>query len=322
MKTQSLSRQIALVLCVFLAFNLFLKIAGRNSPPRHLLRDLSHAPHFDIVFLGNSLMAAGMNTKAFHQEEHKRGLQSELFNMALGATSPLEHLILLKRTVDKQSHFQTLVYGFFDMQLTEPVPPLLEGNRGMSYYTDPVTVARYYAKNQLESAGIIAQGKIPYLTERSTLWSKVELVRRKIGQYGMPPANTNSFGRVGDFTALEASSTEQFRKECHEAVTKNLPLDAPVLGLIQLARKSATHIVIVEMPMPSRHRNLFYLNSDWDNYRSHVKNLTALNGAVFLDASSWLDDDNQFADALHLNAAGADIFSRRLADELLLRHLD
>jgi len=52
--------------------------------------------------------------------------------------------------------------------------------------------------------------------------------------------------------------------------------------------------------------------------RAHLQNLAAASGAVYVNASDWVRDDQKFEDAMHLNEAGAKFFSVQLAKSILL----
>ena len=65
--------------------------------------------------LGNSLMAAGFDSSAFDQ--YLGSPNAVAFNAGLGSSYPVEHLILLRRALRDHSTINTVIYGFFDLQL-------------------------------------------------------------------------------------------------------------------------------------------------------------------------------------------------------------
>jgi len=67
------------------------------------------------------------------------------------------------------------------------------------------------------------------------------------------------------------------------------------------------------MPMPTRHRKLFYSTQSWQDLQRHVRNSAQDQGAVYVEASDWVTADDYFEDATHLSADGARFFSARLA---------
>ena len=100
-----------------------------------------------------------------------------------------------------------VVYGFLDTHLTDPVDggwDSLVGNRALAYYVDPEAARRLYAANSPAQALILQiVGQVRALSRRYAIWAKVELLRRKLGEMGMPAKETNRFGRTEDFALLE-----------------------------------------------------------------------------------------------------------------------
>ena len=154
------------------------------------------------------------------------------------------------------------------------------------------------------------------IAERSSAWSKIELLRRSIEEVGMPPKKTNRYGRVEDFGALEASDIQSFNARCYEVLKAQSGFSAPVQAIVRLAREHGAQIVFVEMPMPSKHRNTFYSSPAWTRVRQHLRELAVTQGAAYVSASDWVKDDDQFEDATHLNETGAKTFSGRLASAI------
>jgi len=154
---------------------------------------------------------------------------------------------------------------------------------------------------------------VPYLTERGQIWSKVERARRRFSEYGKTTqAATNTFGRAGDFVALEASSEKQFAADCAGAVARNVPLSPPVAALIADAKRSGSRVMVVAMPLSPTHKTRFCSSPQWLAYRAHVESLVKTAGGEFVVASDWVPDADDFADNLHLNEAGAVVYSTRI----------
>src|SRR5271156_1831292 len=74
--------------------------AGRlaqNSVPRRLMRTINSAPaRIDVLGIGNSLMAAGFDSKAFEATFLKAGRPVIAVNAGIGATSVIEPLVLAR----------------------------------------------------------------------------------------------------------------------------------------------------------------------------------------------------------------------------------
>ena len=300
--------QFALAGVVLVGANVFIHRSAANSVPRRLLRTADRAEPATDLFLGNSVMEAGIDTDAFAAA--KPGSKS--LNLGLGSTSPVEHYLLFRR---QEKHRGSVVYyGFFDTELTDPPSrgwDTLEGNRSMAYYVDPEVALQYYAPDSVVKAFVFRLcSHVPMAAERYTIWARVERLRRFFGEFGLPGKDTNRFGRAEDFALLE-SAPEDFAARCERARAAGLPLSGPITAILELAKERGSPVVAVEMPMPSGHRDRNYSRPEWAAYQSYVRNLVREAGGTYLDASDWVGDDG-FADHLHLNSSGSRVFSGRL----------
>src|SRR5437762_6619427 len=108
---------IATLLVVLIVYNItILRNAARTQRGRLLARIQSMPLHTDCIFLGNSLVEAGCDVEAFASEfPAERNLKP--INLALGATSRAEHLLILKDALERSVRLKYLIYGFFDDQL-------------------------------------------------------------------------------------------------------------------------------------------------------------------------------------------------------------
>ncbi|MDO8431584.1 MAG: hypothetical protein Q7S58_04155 [Candidatus Binatus sp.] len=265
--------------------------------------------------LGNSLMAAGFSAAAF--DRYTKPLRAIAFNAALGASDPVEHLMLLRRALKRDPTVMTVIYGFFDFQLTGPLVAANSdfiGNRAASYYLEPELVLEYSDMSPRDRFDFNLMRHVPLLVERGTIWEKVELVRRAMSQLGMPPVATNRMGQVSDFAMLEADSPAAFAARSERAIAEHAKLSAPIAQIIEQSKQHGARVVIVEMPMHPYHQRTFYSLPAWSKYRDYVRSLVEQAGGNYLNASDWIERADDFADHLHLSAAGADDFSRRLAD--------
>jgi len=295
---------------VLVCVNFALQGWAVNTMPRQLLRHARLASSPTTLFLGNSTMAAALDETTF--AEASPG--SRPLNMALGATQPTEHYLLLRqRPLDRGA---TVVYGFIDTQMTDPVDgswTALVGNRALAYYVEPDVAANLFAPESPKwRAGFLLVAHVPLLRERSVFWSRVEGARRFLAGVGLPRQATNRFGRAQDFALLEADPAE-FVRRCAAAADR--PFSRPVAEILQRAQTNGNPVYVLEMPMTSTHRARFFTSEAWQTYRVHVRALVQQSGARFLDASDWISDD-LFADPLHVSEAGARAFSARLAGEL------
>jgi hypothetical protein len=146
--------------------------------------------------------------------------------------------------------------------------------------------------------------------DRGAIWAKVEILRRSMAQHGMPAQNANNFGRAADFSLLEPTNADLFRRECEAAI--QLPLASPVIGLLHQAHEANIAIAVIEMPMRRSHRSLFYYTESWNEYIAHVRELLDPYNVTFVDASDWIKDDSLFTDSLHLSTMGAVTLTQRI----------
>ncbi len=310
----------AILLLVLVGYNFVIHRTAKSTLRHHLLTSLSEIPvDTDFLFLGNSLVEAGCDTSAFRDAWPTGETAPKPVNIALGATSPVEHYLILKHALDRPIHPKYLVYGFFDDQLNAPVRgdwADLVGNRAFSYYFPDEAAALYSPGSWLKKWQLRIVGHIPMLAERSSFWGKVELLRRGIEDIGMPKQQTTRYGRVQDFAALEAADLPSFNRRCQAILSQHAGFSAPIRQIIQLAQEHGITMVFLEMPLPSRHRDIFYSSPAWSEMRAYLQTLAQQNHAVYLSASDWVSDDKNFEDATHLNEQGAKYFSAKLAESL------
>ena len=306
-RTRFLLQTLLFGLCL-VALNVVVARLSRHSVTRQTVRRLDAAGPVTDLFLGNSLVAAGIDVGVWRRTRPEAvGL-----NAGLGASSPVEHNLLLRRGLATRP--RRVVYGYFDRQLTAPVANgfgELVGNRALVYQVDAATAAGYLADDPATALRLRLTGLAPVLVDRLAIWSKVEKLRRRLGGIGMPPARTNRFGRAEDFALLEPVDADAFAAACDADVAADLPLPACVEDMIRLADRSGAEFVAVEMPMTARHRQAFYDTASWRRYRAWLAARIGRAGGHCIDASDWVADD-LFADHLHLAPQGAAEFTRRL----------
>jgi hypothetical protein len=320
MKTQRFLLALGVSLGVLLAFNAVIANVAAHSKRQQALAALAHPPvGTPVVFLGNSLMAAGGDPNAFRSIWCAQPAAAPSLNLALSATSPVEHYLIWKTALAHDLRPKWLIYGFFDDQLNATARgdwSDLVGNRALSYYF-PSEAAKLYAPgSSLKRWQLKLTAQVPMLSERSSPWSTVERWRRQLESIGLPAKKTNRFGRVDDFGPRSAAEIASFDRRCREITESKVGFSAPVRQIIELAHDHQIRVLFVEMPMPRPHRESFYCLPVWPRLRNHVRQLAGEAGVTYLNASDWVIDDSQFADALHLNPAGARVFSARLAREL------
>lgn len=307
---------VAIALVILVAYNVLIAFAAKKTQRQHLLNALNHLPpSTDCLFLGNSLIEAGCDAGAFESSWSQPSPTPTAVNLGLGATTPVEHYLILKRAFEQPVHIKYVIYGFFDDQLNAAPDGAWEdliGNRAFSYYF-PKEAATFYTPNsRLGEWRLEMTERVPMLAERSSLWDRVELLRRQLDEIGMPKQKVNRFGRVGDFDALEAKDVPSFVQRCGAIVKVRKGFSPPIQAMIDLAHEHGAKFFFVEMPMSPRHRETFYSLPVWTEMRAHLQKLAQAQQATYITASDWVRDGANFEDTVHLNEQGARSFSAQL----------
>jgi hypothetical protein len=309
-----------ILIIILLGYNEVIRLGARNNQRHQLLSRLAAMQDdTDCIFLGNSLVEAGCNPSVFQAAWPYARSAPHAFNLALGATSPVEHYLLLNRAMQKGERIRYVIYGFFDDQLVAPVAGAfsdLVGNRALSL-DFPREAARFYSqKAWVKQCQLSLLRDIPMVAERYSLWAKVERLRRTLEGIGMPKRRTTRYGRADDFAALEPRDQAAFDQRCRKALAEKAGFSPAISAILSLVNSHGAKVVFVEMPMPSRHRRIFYSSKAWLELRNYLQTLAARERAVYLPASDWVTNDDNFEDATHLSERGAEFFSARLADSL------
>lgn len=243
---------------------------------------------------------------------------SPSMNAGLGGSKVSEHCLVLEHLLESAPSLRAVFYGFYDDLPTAPVPSELRelgGNRALVFLYPKRAAELLYPSDAFARWRLQLVARVPVVAERLAIWVKVERVRRRLAAIGLTSEENNPFGRAADFAAVEPADVPSFELALSVAANERRPFNFPLQQIMQQCRQRGVKFYFIAMPVPSRHRNLFYANSAWRDYREHVRSLTADGGGTFIDSSDWVPDEN-FYDPLHADAKGAAIFSRRLADEL------
>jgi hypothetical protein len=309
MKPYHLGIQFLLMGSVAVAINMATVRLVSNSVPRQLIRKAKDASQATDVLLGNSLIAAGIDEAAFTRVLPNR----KPLNLGLGATSPIEHLLVYSSLAVADG--TVLYYGYYDNQLT--AAPNLEwrelvGNRAIVFHHNPEIAQPFFtSRSYLDGWMFRILSKIPCFVDKQAYWGKVEQARRYVGDLGMPSKATNQFGRVEDFSLLE-QDPEAFRAECRAFVETSSELTPAVAQFFARAKSLGTKAIAIEMPMTSDHRRKYYQTPEYLAYRDRIRLLLNEYDTQLLVASDWMEDKH-FNDHVHLSSEGASSFSTRLA---------
>jgi hypothetical protein len=288
----------------------------RNSVPKKVLARSLATQSDRVIALGNSLVAAGFDEEAFDRGSQIAPSTGSV-NLGLGASTPTEHLLILRSALRAGARPATIVYGFYDFQLTQPEvfrTSDLFGNHAMLYYTEPKFAEQFFRQSFHDHIEFALMRHVPMLVERGAIWAKIERLRRGLSEQGMPREVNNRFGRAQDFSLLEAPEVSQFASDC--ASTNNRELNSAVSELIREASDKGIKVAIVEMPMHPYHVETFYRLAAWKQYTTRLREILAAQNVAFIDASNWIAREQEFADHLHLSPIGASQFSEELGNRL------
>jgi len=311
MRPRSFLAQIGVWVVALAAINVLIARLTVNALPRQIVRAIDRADRVTDVVAGNSVMVAAIDAAAFASATPNR----RVLDVALGSTSPIEHDLLVRRAMRLAP--ERVIYGFFDTQVTRPMPnglTDLKGTRAMVFYVDREQAIRLLAGDGPPAWQMRAASLVPMFVERAALWGTVERLRRSLAAIGSPPQTAGRFGRTADFAGLE-DDPAAFRAYCASAVANGTPLLRAVSDMLDAIRGGRAQPIAVLAPMTARHRRTYYDTPEWRAYLAHVRAELAIGGATYIDASSWIADAD-FEDAVHVGARGAVTFTRRLAAAL------
>ncbi len=260
------------------------------------------------------MVAAGINC-----EEFDRALGQPLsgrgsHNGGLGGTGPLQALIGWRHVMAGEDHPRTLYYGAIELMLTEEdlngIWRSAQGANAVIFLRFPEVAAEYLGLGPLERTWFLTVCRIPFFVERNSTWSKVESLRRGLGQLGRAHQEQNRFGRVEDFKQLVRGNLVRSAAVGHESLRRD------IRTILAEARSKGIRTRVVLLPVhPSRFHEI--QDPAWIGYVDRLRGLLANEGAELVVASDWIRDEAAFTDVLHLNERGAAEFSRLLARAVL-----
>jgi hypothetical protein len=308
-------------LLVIIGLNAFFRVWRHHLPYYQDLRAIDSASEPNLLLIGNSLLADRLDEALFTSIASKRGKSFRPLNTALGGIPPQEQRLFFEYALSKQPHIRTLLVGIFDFQLTAEDkigPSGLFGN-GLPGIDPAVPIsmvadAYHFDRWELLQVGVLRA--LPFLPNRGSAWRIVELLRRSMGEIGMPHAKTTDLGRASDFANLEAAGSSDFDKTAYAFLQHPDKFNASYEAVFQRTRSRGISSVIVIMPMSPFHRARFYSLQSWKLYRDALVRLANQRGIRVIDAADWCPLQEDFEDNLHMSKAGVAIFSERLAREL------
>lgn len=309
-----LARQLAVAALVLVGVNVGVARAARNTLPRQAHARLQRATSVTDLFVGNSLMAAGLDERAWQSAAPG----TVPLNASLGFTFSVEHYLLSLSYAGRPP--RRFFYGYYGDQLSEEPHARfseLRANRTLVFFADRDTAARYlYPDNPLWRAEFRVLARLPLFTERGAIWERVEVLRRRLGEYGRGQEETNRFGRARDFGFLDERA-EWFVGTLRAAPAGECSLAPALAAMLRRQRAIGSEVIVIRMPSPRRFRERYHGAPEWRAYEQCIRaRLTEAGMTRHVDAADWIEDE-LFMDPAHLGPAGATAFTRRLAATVL-----
>jgi lysophospholipase L1-like esterase len=87
-------------------------------------------------------------------------------------------------------------------------------------------------------------------------------------------------------------------------------------SIFRQASQGGVHTVIVMMPMSPYRRQAFYSQPAWHEYSKALAALAHLRGIDLIDASDWVQSEQDFADHLHMSPQGTQSISVYLGEAI------
>jgi ribosomal protein S14 len=320
MSRRGILLSLTIAVAILIASDRLIQRMARNSIPRRTIQTIVSAPEtIDVLGVGNSLIECGIDTVSVEQTFRKAGRRCVAVNAGLPSSGMIEQLVMA-RVAFRHHAVRALILGFVDQMMALDVVSKnsdLIGNRSMLYYQEPQLTLQYARFDPLDRVSFQMFRTSALLRERTSIWANVERLRRVMGSLGMPPEETNRFGRLADLALLEARDPQSFQAACQTVIQSGEFLSAPIAALLQQAREHGVKVFVVEMPVSSSHRERFYSLPVWEKFRAGTQAAVESAGATYLDASAWMPDGPLLLDHVHLSRPGGTEFSRRLATIVL-----
>jgi hypothetical protein len=268
----------ALLVClaILAAGNLVVQRLTAHTVSRRLVADARAASSAQIIALGNSLMRSGFVPEAFAPPVPPQE-QSPAFNLAMGASTPVEQLLLLRACLGSFSKTRLLLYCFYDFQLTEAVTLSnadLIGNHDILYYQESRFARRYFSMTPYESAAFEATRRLPMLAERGAVWARSNCSAATSGGRACRPKPATSSAVSPISRCSKQKAAKKFERHC--AVASQAELNAAVAEIIREAQERGMQVVFIVMPLPPRHVETFYDTPAWKAYQRHIEQLLAI----------------------------------------------
>jgi hypothetical protein len=172
-------------------------------------------------------------------------------------------------------------------------------------YSFPEDAAALYAPGSWETEWRFrAMSLLPMLAERTTLWSKVETLRKAMGAWGMSAGGT-----------APKEDLDELARRLGRVVHEDRGFSPAVKELFRLAETRGTRMIVVAMP--DGRPPGFHDEPASRALRAYNRAKVEAAHGLYIDASQWIPERKYYkGDGVHLNPEGARLFSEQLGREL------
>jgi hypothetical protein len=279
---------------------------------------LTHAPgHRLVVVLGTSRAEQGFRPGLLATPRNER--EPVVFNLARGGSSPLLHLVTLRRLLADGARPDWVLLEIFP-------PSLVEEQAGVSL---PKTTLRDFPV--LCRYPVSRETYADFLRDRALLWHTYRSgLLARWAPAGLAPrawwAERLWDCRGGEWQAISDGVTPQERRaltaDARRRYFRKLEnfhiaagADSALHALLDLCREQRIGVVLFLMPEASEFRG-WYPPVAQERLSAYLASLRRDYGTPVIDARGWIADD-QFWDGHHLLRDGAASFTERFAAEIL-----
>ncbi len=279
-----------------------------------LRRRISEAPGRPLVLiLGSSRAEQGFRPGLLPEAGDRSPL---LFNLARGGSSPLLHLITLRRLLADGIHPDCVLLEIFPPSLVEPDGGLVL----------PKTTLRDLPV--LQHYGVSPTTYAYFLRDRACLWYWYR--SGFLADYGPAGLTGSAWGKDlwnvgGEWREISVGATSEERRiqtaEARRRYFNKLQrfhisagADRALRDFLAVAREQDIRVVLFLMPEASEFRG-WYTPAAQSQLADYLQALRQQYGTPILDAREWIPDD-EFWDSHHLLLGGATAFTSRLDAEL------
>lgn len=256
----------------------------------------------DCVFIGNSTVHRAIDPEQFrHHLEDVSGHSVRSINLTAGGIPPAGKRILLKLAM--RHHPKVIVYGvsgeLADLEVRQSHVAILSQNPWIQYQLGQPSISGWLVDNSR-------------LFQYGQLFRNVAAGRKFISEFESRREKSQAATRCG-FEPSRRKLSEQVVKKTAFRLTDS-PVSFPGLAEI-LEHHSQAQIVFLVMPLhDTEFANLNTTKSEFLSRRRLLADEVKSHAGYWWDIPTDDLPDSCWQDPRHLNASGAAIFTRRLAD--------